>query len=62
PQAFFEMARAHTYAPPIISHAPQIKDLIGDAIDAVLLGRARASALLPRANALANALLKATPP
>jgi ABC-type glycerol-3-phosphate transport system substrate-binding protein len=62
PQAFFEMAQAHTFPPPIISHAPQIKDLIANAIDAVLLGRASAQALLPRANAQANDLLKAAPP
>ncbi|MDE2370360.1 MAG: sugar ABC transporter substrate-binding protein [Burkholderiales bacterium] len=62
PEAFFEMAAAHTFPPPIISHAPQIKDLIANAIDAVLLGRARAQAPLARANAQANELLKAAPP
>lgn len=54
--AFADMARAHTFAPPIVENAAEIDALIGNAIENVLLGRAQAGPALRAANAKARAL------
>lgn len=56
--AFLEMARGHTFAPPIVENAAEIDQIIGNAIENVLLGRAEAGAALRAANAKARALAR----
>ena len=52
--AFVEMARSRTFAPPIVENAAEIDQIIGAAIERVLLGRAEAGAALRAANARAR--------
>lgn len=54
--AFAEMARSQVFAPPIVENAAEIDQLIGNAIERVLLGRAQAGPALAAANAKARAL------
>ncbi len=54
--AFAEMARSQVFAPPIVENAAEIDQLIGNAIERVLLGRAPAGPALAAANAKARAL------
>jgi len=56
--AFADMAAAHTFAPPIVENAAEIDQLIGNAIETVLLGRAPAGPALRAANARAGALAR----
>jgi len=56
--AFADMAAARTFAPPIVENAAEIDQLIGNAIENVLLGRARAGPALRAANARARALVR----
>jgi multiple sugar transport system substrate-binding protein len=57
PQAFLDMAQALTVAPPVIDRSAQVSDVIGQAIDTVLLGQSRAAPALGAANLQANRLL-----
>ncbi len=56
--AFAEMARSPTFAPPIVENAAEIDQIIGSAIETVLLGRAEAGAALRAANARVRALAR----
>lgn len=56
--AFAEMARSQVFAPPIVENAAEIDQLIGNAIENVLLGRAQAGPALAAANAKARALAR----
>lgn len=56
--AFAEMAAAHTFPPPIVENAAEIDQIIGQAIENILLGRAQAGAALRAANTKARALSK----
>ncbi|OGA97990.1 MAG: ABC transporter substrate-binding protein [Burkholderiales bacterium RIFCSPHIGHO2_12_FULL_69_20] len=55
--AFVTMARGRTFAPPIVENAAEIDQLIGNAIENVLLRRAQAGPALTAANAKARALV-----
>lgn len=57
PEAFLEMARAKTYAPPIIDRSAQLEGLIDPAIEQVLLGRLSVRSAMVEANDKANRLL-----
>ena len=56
--AFLVMARAHTFAPPIIENAAETTELIGAAMENILLGRADAGVALRAANSRARALAR----
>ncbi|OYV01627.1 MAG: ABC transporter substrate-binding protein [Burkholderiales bacterium PBB5] len=56
--AFADMAAARTFAPPIVENAAETDQLIGNAIENVLLGRAQAGPALRAANAQARALAR----
>ena len=56
--AFAEMARGRTFAPPIVENAVEIDQIIGTAIENVLLGRAEAGPALRLANARARAVAR----
>lgn len=57
-RAFAEMASAGTFAPPVVENAAEIDQIIGTAIENVLLGRAQAGPALRAANARARALAR----
>lgn len=48
--AFLTMSQAHTFLPPIAGNASRINDLVGHAIEAILLGKASAADALKKAN------------
>jgi len=52
--AFLTMAQSHTFLPPIVDKASQINEIVGGAMEAILLGQGRAQAVLKEANARAN--------
>jgi multiple sugar transport system substrate-binding protein len=56
--AFAEMATGRIFAPPIVENAAEIDQLVGQAIERVLLGRAEAGPALAAANAKARALAR----
>lgn len=56
--AFVTMARGHTFAPPVVENAAEIDQIIGTAIETVLLGQAQAGPALRAANARARALAR----
>ena len=56
--AFDTMAKSRIFAPPIVENAAEIDQIIGQAIERVLLGRAEAGPALARANAKARALAR----
>jgi hypothetical protein len=47
-----------SYAPPVIANAAEITDIVGSAIEAVLLGRVDAAASMRQAQARVQAVLK----
>lgn len=57
-EAFAQMAKSRIFAPPIVENAAEIDQLIGQAIERVLLGRAEAGPALAAANAKARALAR----
>lgn len=56
--AFDTMAKSRIFAPPIVENAAEIDQIIGQAIERVLLGRAEAGPALAAANAKARALMR----
>lgn len=57
-EAFAQMAKSRIFAPPIVENAAEIDQLIGQAIERVLLGRAEAGPALAAANAKARSLVR----
>ena len=55
---FVQMARGRTFAPPIVENAAEIDQIIGAAIENILLGRAEAGPALRAANARALAVAR----
>ena len=55
-RAFVEMAHAGSFAPPIAENAAEINQIVGAAMEDILLGRAEAGPALKTANALARGL------
>lgn len=57
-QVFVDAALNGSYAPPVIANAAEITDIVGSAIEAVLLGRVDAAASMRQAQARVQAVLK----
>lgn len=56
--AFLTMAKSKTFLAPIADSGSEVTEVIGNAIESVLIGKADAAGALKTANAKANELVK----